>query len=105
MQFVKKSNLLAQQTSDTNHITNELNSVSQAQTNRKRAKIVTVPASSLTGLTGILSPGYEGNALADAEALHDDVNQSTIPNASNKLYTKLNRAVPANAVFNEGPSV
>lgn len=40
---------------------------------RPPAKIVTVPASSLVGLTGLLSPGYEGNALEDTEALYDDI--------------------------------
>jgi hypothetical protein len=33
---------------------------------------VGVPAASLDGLIGLLSEGYEGDALADTEALYDE---------------------------------
>lgn len=33
---------------------------------------VGVPATSLDGLIGLLSEGYEGDALADTEALYDE---------------------------------
>lgn len=40
---------------------------------RQPLKLVPVPASRLTGLIGLLSPGYEGNALEDTEAYFDDI--------------------------------
>lgn len=40
---------------------------------RQPLKMVPVPASTLVGLTGVLNPGYEGNALEDTEALYDEL--------------------------------
>ena len=50
-----------------------LSDKSEKQNNQHRTQIITVPASSLIGLTGLLTPGYEGNALEDTEALYDEV--------------------------------
>ena len=40
---------------------------------KRPLEIKALPVSSLTGLIGALSPGYEGNALEDTEALYDDI--------------------------------
>jgi len=55
---------LSQQTSDT---------PTPSMEQKRTLEIVTVPASRLAGLIGLLSPGYEGNALDDTEALYDDI--------------------------------
>ena len=46
---------------------------SEVDSEPKRMKIVTIPASQVLKLAGALPTGYEGDALVDTETYYDDI--------------------------------